>query len=348
MGGRIRPSSNGSPSPLVRIKNISNGQGGNRQEMLLNVVVSGLRIENDKAATGSGSGIAIEVLDDYQNVPNGGVWHIKLEDLYIENFGYGVKITNAYDIVLNNLSVGQCLVGLRCEVNDTHRIVGLVRLYGGEFLNNSYHVSLDGVTGTQFGQLQAFGCCCASQRTNGTQGPEGISINKWTQGILLFGCHFEDLNHGIIYSSGVTEPPGTHSLMSIAAMGCTFHLMRVPGAGIDTNSTSAQIASTASVGNNYGPSTNTSQFYNTPRASQGVMIGGNTQNANYAQTYPPTGYVEHSPANNKNAYRVSAFTTSSRPSASAIPVGTIIFNTSTNKINISDGANWRDANGNLA
>jgi len=77
------------------------------------------------------------------------------------------------------------------------------------------------------------------------------------------------------------------------------------------------------------------------------MIGGNTQNANISQTYPATGYIEHTPGNNKNAYRVSAFTLALRPSANSVPVGTTIFNNTTKKLNVSDGSQWRDANGNI-
>ena len=53
MGGRIRPSSNGNPSPLIRIKNISTGDP--RQKLLTNILISGLRLENDKTAVGTGS-----------------------------------------------------------------------------------------------------------------------------------------------------------------------------------------------------------------------------------------------------------------------------------------------------
>ncbi|SHM97432.1 hypothetical protein SAMN04488057_1055 [Cyclobacterium lianum] len=42
------------------------------------------------------------------------------------------------------------------------------------------------------------------------------------------------------------------------------------------------------------------------------------------------------------------FTSSLRPPADEIPTGTRIFNTTTNKDNISDGTNWRDSAGNLA
>jgi hypothetical protein len=348
MGGRIRPTSNGGPSPLIRIKNISNGPGGARQKLLTNIVISGLRIENDKASTGQGTGVGIEILDDYQNVPDGNVWHIRLDDIYVENFSFGIKITNAFDIVLNNCAAGQSTVGLRCEVTNNNRVVGQVRLFGGHFLSNSYHISLDGIPNSQFGQIQAFGITCAGQRFSVSGGAEGIFLGKWTQGTMVFGCHFEDLAHGIVCGSGVTTPSGSYSEMSLAVIGCTFHRMRVPGAGIDTNATSSQLASLISIGNNYGPNDNTSQFYNTPRFFQGILIGGNTQNSNLSQSYPGTGYIEHTPAANKNAFRLSSFTNATRPPANAVPVGTSIFNTTTWKLNISDGTNWRDANGNFA
>lgn len=349
MGGRIRPSSNGSPSPLIRIKNISTGN--NRRKLLTNILISGLQLENG-ATIGSGTGYGIEILND-PSVKEGLVWHVKFDDLYIENFEHGIRIVGAFDVTLDNCSISECLIGLRLEVNDPNRVVGQIRLFGGFFVRNSYHIALDksenGPSDVFFGQLQLFGSTFGHQRTDGTLGPDAVIVNKWTQAILAFGCHFEELAHGIHFASGVPSSPPFSSLsqMSISVIGSTFHLMTVPGAGIDTNGTNAELASLVSLGNNYGPNDNTSQFYNAPRFSQGVLIAGNTQNLTYSQNYPTAGLIQHTPASNKGAYRVSPFSTSARPAANAVPIGTVIFNTTTNKLDVSDGTNWRDANGTI-
>ncbi len=45
--------------------------------------------------------------------------------------------------------------------------------------------------------------------------------------------------------------------------------------------------------------------------------------------------------------QLAIYTTANRPDSSKIPVGSMIFNTSTNIPNFSDGTNWRDAAGTI-
>lgn len=350
MGGRIRPTTDGVPSPLIRIKNISTG--GNRRKILLNIVISGLRIENDKASTGAGTGIGLEILQD-PAIIGGSTTHVRLDDLYVENFHRGVTILNAFDITINNPYIQENLVAIRCEATLASQTVGQVRLFGGFLIKNSHGLSIDGVSGSTYGQFQCFGTTFGHQRTGGGTGPEGVFVDKWTQAILIFGCSFEDLKHGVIFGNNipVNAPFSPYSQMSIAIFGSTLHLMQNPGGCIDTNSTNASIASIVSVGNNFGPNTNQTLVNNIPRVHQGLLIAGNTrQDSPVTNLYPERGYVEHSANANDNlhAYRVSPFPTPERPSASLFPIGTVIFNTTTKKLNTSDGSNWRDENGNLA
>jgi hypothetical protein len=86
-------------------------------------------------------------------------------------------------------------------------------------------------------------------------------------------------------------------------------------------------------------------FLDTPYVGHGVMFAGNQRSQN--SIYPAVGLIEANYSDNppKIASRISPYSTDDRPDAAQMPIGATIFNTSTNKINVSDGANWRDPDG---
>lgn len=51
--------------------------------------------------------------------------------------------------------------------------------------------------------------------------------------------------------------------------------------------------------------------------------------------------------NEVSIIQLAIYSTVNRPDASTIPIGSMIFNTSTNIPNFSDGKNWRDAAGTI-
>jgi len=72
-----------------------------------------------------------------------------------------------------------------------------------------------------------------------------------------------------------------------------------------------------------------------------------TQSATSAFIAYNTGGTANEPRTAKFPLASPSYTTAGRPSATIVPVGAIIFNTTTSRPNWSDGTNWRDAAGSI-
>jgi hypothetical protein len=330
-GALIKPSSNGNPSPLLRIKNTSN------TPTITNVSINGMRFRNaDGVSDGNGTGIALEVLDDYPTVNNGFVWHIKIEDVDASNFSRAISLKNCFDIVIDNCQCGGNNVALRCETTTTAKSTGQVKVFGGFYIGNQYHISCDGATGTGTADLSLFGVSMGHQRTGAAGGSIGVFVGKDSNGITMFGCHLEDLASGVYVASGTF-------VAVIGVFGSRF--VEISNTGVDT-ADSVGINSISLIANWFGVKSGSSAvFYKAPVVNDGVLIGANLRSSN--DTRPAIGYIEHSPGIGQSVYRVPTYSDSTRPSASSVPPGSIIRNSTTNKLNVSDGSNWRDAIGNI-
>ena len=173
------------------------------------------------------------------------------------------------------------------------------------------------------------------QREGVSGGAIGIYVGKSTGGLFLLGNHLEDLASGIYEASGVFV--ATASIFG-------SKLLEISGSGVDTNDGSG-LGSLSLIGNSFHASEGGGVLYKTPYTTQGVLIGGNLRSSGNVE--PPIGILEHSPTDNKSAFRLPTYSDSTRPSAGSMPVGSLIRNSSSNKLNVSDGSNWRDADGNI-
>ena len=115
----------------------------------------------------------------------------------MSNFAKGILLEGAFDLVINNCNLSQNEIGLRCETLSTYRPAGQVKLFGGFFLHNRYHISIDGASGTEFDDMSLFGVTMGHQRDGASGGAIGIFVGKGTGGIFLFGSHLQDLASGI-------------------------------------------------------------------------------------------------------------------------------------------------------
>ncbi|KXK56975.1 MAG: hypothetical protein IPM61_16075 [Chlorobi bacterium] len=435
MGGTIIPSPDTLPSPLIRIRNayIPTSTGyNNRRAYIENVILRDLVLDNittggrdrNKGTHNEGwypdiSGIEIQDLNggfldkdgnrvgaledpSGKRIP-GDVTNVRLENVRLHNFNRGVRIIRAYDIILDNLTVGNCHVGVRIEADND--ATGQIRFFGGRMVGNNYHISIDSSpetlerTDQSWGQIQLFGVSMGHSRNNEVDErgielrdrfnnpipvrSEGIFIGQWLAGIFVYGCHFEDLSHVLIVGDQV--PQCDENPMAITFVGNSIFNIR--DAVFDTNQTQAYVGSLVSVGNQMGTDKfdfyqsdrHPAQIYNVPRISQGMLIAGNTQAPSPAPVnLPLTGLYEHLPIapnpkprtdnssgdipletqNCNNAYRVSVFKgvenrIDHRPNPNLMPEGTLIFNSTTNKLNVVgryfDGAHrWLEADGKLA
>jgi len=329
--GLIKPTGNGSPSPLIRIKNTSSVPSVN------NVTIRGLRFENAAGvANGAGVGYALEVRDDLPVGP-GGVWHIICDAIDVNNFGQGVRITNAFDVVVSNCHITNSQIGLRCETTTAGKGTGQVKLFGGMFLNNEYHCSVDSnAQNLTMDHVELFGVSMGHQRPLITdRGSTGVWVGKDCGGVFIYGSHLEDLATTVYGYSGFTTNVaifGTRILPST----------QWANTGVDYSTAGASIGSLALIGVGFiAPAT--IPLYKVPSALHGVLVGGNTRSAWVSA--PSDGLIEAIPVDGKSLYRIAVYSNSTRPTASTVPAGSSMYNTDTKKLNISDGAVWRDANG---
>lgn len=322
-GATIKPNSNGNPSPLLRVKNTAS------LPILNNVSINGIKFRNASGVgDGNGTGIALEVIDTNPTTGDDFVWHIKIEDVDVHNFGQAISLKNVFDIVVDNCHLTGSQIGLRCETTTTAKSTGQIKVFGGFMTGNQYHISLDGATGAGSSDIDLFGVSMGHQRTGVGGGSIGVFVGKDSTGITMFGCHVEDVASGIYISSATF-------VAVISVFGSKF--VDISNTGVDTADSSG-IGSLSLIGNWFNvKSGSTAVFYKAPTVNDGVLIGGNLRSSN--DTRPTIGYLEHSPTSGKSVYRVPTYSDSTRPSASSVPTGSIIRNSTTNKLNVSDGSN---------
>lgn len=326
----IRPASNGSPSPLFRVKTTSAGS-----PLLNGTYLRGLRLESASGVSaGSGTGIAME-LSDSLAAGVGSMWHMLCEDVEVWNFARGINLLNAFDVLIQNVQIEECQIGLRCETTTVGKTTGQVKLVGGFIINNQYHLSIDSSTaGVSMSYVNLFGVSIGHQRTSTAGGSTGIFIGKDCGGVSVFGGHMEDVVTGIYGGGGFTTAVSlVGSSVSLAASGAN--------AGVDFTG-GGSVGSLCLLGNAFQAGTAV-PFYKIASALHGIVVAGNTR-APLGST-PSNGLIEVVPVDGKSVYRIAVYTDATRPSANAVPAGSMIYNSGTSKVNVSDGAVWRDANG---
>jgi len=364
--GEIRPQTNG--MTCIQFKHT-------QDTLVHSRVLEGLRIVNP-VAEGTGLGMAIDLASETQSIePTNGLYHVRLKDCYIDNFLYGVRLLDAFDIVIDNCHIKGCEAAVRSEL--FKKGVGQLKIIGGYMPKNRYGLSIDQVDvgpdgpghGGQ-GQFSVFGCTFTHRRIASPHGQIAVYVGKPFSGIYLFGNSFEDVANAVYIDPAIPEYPDEPPMV-LAAVGNSFLNMdydpaQGPGWWIDTRYASGaaghpSMGAVAVVGNTASHNGGTRE--NLPpmpalvniakvldNGKGGVLLAGNAFNP-----YPP---FEPSIPNNaypkeksSQFYPLPAYT-NTKPSAATLPPGFAIYYTSTNapiinKILTSDGTNWRDANGNI-
>jgi len=330
-----------SNQPLIQIDNDPIPPGTQKQ-IVNDVVIDGVRFFNNVESLGSGTSIAVRLKETLAS----GLYHIRLQNITIDNFDRGILMEDAYDIVIDNCQIQNCTVAIRPEF--VQNGVGGIKVSGGFFIKNSYGVSIDdaGSPNVYRGQIALFGATFGHNRTGTTWGNISVYVGKPIQGIFIFGCHFEDVTN-VVYFGDSFPNPAIPEVMVVSVVASDFFGVKGDYA-VDTRNAKPHVDASCIIGNyNYrsasdGPTKNLAAI---PQIDTGGR-GGLLIAANSLTAYPsPEATAVQQDAN--QVYPLPLFASGNRPAPSTVPKGTAIFNTSTNKINISDGSNWRDANGNI-
>jgi hypothetical protein len=208
----IRPKSDGVASPLIQIINQSPAVPS-----LTNIILSRVRLRNAEGmGEGSGTGTAIQIVNDPAS--GGAIWHLKFEDVDIENFEIGLNIQDAFDIVISNCQISGCKEEMVFDSTDLRMVPGQIKLINGFCVKNNTHIKVKGATGATFDKILGFGWSCGHERGNIPVKATAISSSIAMNGIILFGCHLEDLEYGIEVSSYIGM---------IDVQGCTFASINV-------------------------------------------------------------------------------------------------------------------------
>jgi hypothetical protein len=159
----------------------------------------------------------------------------------------------------------------------------------------------------------------------------GVNIDSTNGGysdIQFTGCNFANNGDSAdnTYDHLIQQGPSGNGIGRTCIVGNSFSWKgsgNKPRYGVNLNSSCSQNALV--VGNVFGPATHfgTSAVRNNGSSSLPAIIHSNM----------------YAPSNN--------FTTAGRPAASLFPLGTMIFDTTANIPNWSDGTNWRNASGTI-
>ncbi len=260
----LQPVANGTPSPMFRI--VNSGEGADA--VLWNTSLKNLRFRNEKGAQGYGTGTAVEIYDD-PSIENGGVSGIRLEDLSIENFNTGIHVNNAHNIFVGNCLVAGNYEGMRCESSDSTRLAGQIKVFGGYFINNNYHIHSTCVPGANgVGGIFLFGWTCGHQRNDAADssvyanGATGVYAECPTF-ISTFGSHFEELDYAVHEKGGFV--PG------INAFANDMSLMGVTGVRSDA------AEEIALIGNAFSP--DDVALLSNQKVYKGILAGANYKSA---------------------------------------------------------------------
>ena len=342
-GGRIRQADpiNNPVSPLLHITNSTNS-ADTRELWQEGVIVQGLRFDEGQR-TEKGK---VAVLVEGRKATDGTQGHttqVHLIDLFIDGFDeYGIQIKNTWDIQIDNPLIFRCAAGIRIEktVSETGNGVGQIRVFGGYIDQCRWCINIDETNQQQatFGQLNCFGTTfgypSVEDPNNG-----GIYVGMRPEMIAVYGCHFEALNHGIIFAANVPNHAQTDIDSVITVIGCTFISMQTPGALIDT--AQSDTAAITCVGNYLGPrSAGACPTFNCPTVYQGMLVAGNNKPGSGPMAWPDQGLYENLPgplSTGENAFRVSAFNAAP---AGPYADGTIIFDKSVSKLKVWQTGAW--------
>src|SRR5258706_5271219 len=281
----IRPTSNGSPSPLLRVKNSAT------TTLVNGVTIRGLRFENLTVGVGSGLGNALEITDALPVGAANAVYHIRCDDLEVLNFARGINLVNAFDIIICNSDVEECQIGIRAETTLSGKFAGQLKLMTNLLQKNEYHVSTNNVTGGIVGDVELFGVLIGHRRTGVSgHGSTGIFMGGDCGGVFVFGSHLEDLANGVYGQSGFTTSVGMFGSKMI--LSSTFG-----NAGFDF--TTGTVGSVSIVGVAFSANSGI-PLYKIPSTLHGVLVGGNIQSG--IGTAPNNGLIETVVTGGKSAY----------------------------------------------
>lgn len=326
----------GATQPVIQIDN------DNPNDYIVNnVVIDGIRFVNDVQGIGSGTSHAIRLRDTLTT--GGGVYHIRLQNLGIDNFSFGVLMEDAFDIVVDNCEIQNCTAAIRQEF--VQHGVGGLKIFGGFFIKNSYGISIDNSGGSLVyqGNIMLFGTTFGHDRP-GQSSNISICVFKPIGGIYILGCQFEDVNNVVYFADNF---PNNTSAEPMVITAVANHFFNIKGDyAIDTRNAKPHIDASSIIGNyNYRYNNPTKNLAAIPQIDTGSR-GGLLMAGNALTNYP-----SEATAVQQNTYQVfplPIFDGANRPVANSVARGTAIFNSYTNKINISNGSQWRDAMGNLA
>ena len=303
-------------NPVVSVNNTTN-------PYMNDIVIEGIKVINPNS-WGMGKGVGIQISDTGQ----GDIWHLVLRDVEVQNFDIGISIQNAFDVVLENLDVSQCDVGLKLY-SDGGKMGGQVKVFGGMFLNNNTHISIG-----NFGEISLFGFSCGSSRQGSTQKAKGIDMWYASKGVFSYGGHYEDLMYGFYLEPRIFVNTGVW-------VGNTFESLDT---GINLSNGSANTITL--MGNALYSSNALFLPPNEGYLNQGLALIGNTLgNSVYPQKI---GVQEIISSIAHSGLKIPAYPTSERPTAYTVPPGFTIFNTDTKRLNISDGSVWYHPDGTTA
>jgi hypothetical protein len=305
------------------------------------IVIDGLRIIDMVSPEGTGDFTGIHLSDSGDP---GGVYHVKLSNLNLSNFGYGVRLEDVFDIVLDNCQISKCNVAIRSEYADSG--VGQIKIFGGFFIYNTYGISIDqSGSGLYQGQVMVFGASFGHKRNPDVDTYNfGIFVGKPIGGIFLFGNHFEDVSNVLMF-----PPPFANTSsepMVVSAIGNSF--FGITGeCALDMEYAKPEIDAVAVLGNynwHSGGTASTTKLARIrsidPAGQGGVIMAGN------ALTQFPTFDDLTFQETNAQVYPLPVFSYSEmeRPAANTVPKGTAILyinNLDQTELNVSDGTNWK-------
>jgi hypothetical protein len=325
-GAILSPSSNNGPSVLLRLKNNSS------TKYISNITICGLRFQN---LTDEQDVTALELVDEPLD---GYIYHINIENIKIENFKNGIFIKNLFDVKIDNVFITNCKHGIHCNTTTEHKLTGQIKVFGGWLTDNDNHIYLNATEDASFDHIDIFALTVGHSR--GDNKSYGIFVNCNVSGINIYGSHFEDLNNAIKLEEGTFVATTT-------CHGSKF--IDIDDFGFDYKLGAANTISL--IGNNFHPKTSNHQLLKPPTApylQQGFSYISNSKSN--VHEIPNMGIVESSDSssNGKSSIRLVSFDSTSRPNASNVLPGTTIFNTTTNKINISYADQWYNADGSTA
>jgi hypothetical protein len=322
--------------PLIQIDN-----DPLNPKIINDVVIDGIRFVNSVESIGSGTSIALGLKETLAS----SLYHIKLQNITVDNFDKGVLLEDAFDVVIDNCQISNCAAAIRPEF--VQNGVGQIKVFGGFLIKNSFGISIDGgsTSNVYRGQVMVFGASFGHDRTGTTTGNISVYVGKPIGGIFLFGNHFEDVTNVVYFADAFPINTSTEPMV-VAVLANDFFGVKGDYA-VDTRNAKPHVDASCIVGNyNYRSGNPTKNLAAIPQIDTdgrgGLLIAGNSLTA-----YPSAESTALQ-QNSNQVYPLPIFGSTNRPAANAVPKGTAIFNSSTNQLNISDGTNWRKADGTIA